>query len=342
MDEETSKKEDEISLIDLFAVLWQRKKMIIAITALGIVGVVLFSVISILMPPDTSPLPNIYTSVASLRIDNSSSQGGGIQSMVSNAVSSMGGLASFAGLGGLSGGATFSSFVLFLLESNTLLDSVVDEFDLIKRYGIKESPKAASRDALRKLLVGEFDDLSGVLSITFSDKDPVFASEVVNFTVDYLARRFDELGLDKNKRERENLSLNLSNTYQNILSLEEESRALERSVTSAPLMGRTIPAVTAELGRITMEIGAMRQIYTQLRVQEEVLRVSMDSETPVFQILERAEVPDRKSGPSRGLICIIVTFAAGFFAVFLAFAQNAISNIRKDPEAMSKIRGTDV
>ena len=53
-----------------------------------------------------------------------------------------------------------------------------------------------------------------------------------------------------------------------------------------------------------------------------------------------AEVPDQKSGPSRGLLCIIVTFAAGFFSIFLAFVLNAIENIKKDPEAMAKLKGT--
>jgi len=67
----------------------------------------------------------------------------------------------------------------------------------------------------------------------------------------------------------------------------------------------------------------------------------MASETPMFQVLELAEAPDRKSSPSRGLICIIVSLAAGFFSVFLAFALNAISNIRKDPEAMAKLRGVN-
>jgi capsular polysaccharide biosynthesis protein len=59
----------------------------------------------------------------------------------------------------------------------------------------------------------------------------------------------------------------------------------------------------------------------------------------MFQVLEYAEVPDQKSKPSRGLICIIVTFAAGFISVFIAFAMNAIDNIKKDPEAMAKLRG---
>jgi hypothetical protein len=39
------------------------------------------------------------------------------------------------------------------------------------------------------------------------------------------------------------------------------------------------------------------------------------------------------------MLCIIVVFAAIFLAVFLAFALNAISNIKNDPEAMEKLRG---
>jgi uncharacterized protein involved in exopolysaccharide biosynthesis len=89
-----------------------------------------------------------------------------------------------------------------------------------------------------------------------------------------------------------------------------------------------------------MELGAQRQLYTQLKVQYEMLKVTMSSEKPAFQILEMAEVPDQKSGPSRGMLCLIVTFAGGFFSVFLAFVLNAISNIKKDPEAMAKLRGT--
>ena len=39
MDEQLiEKQDDEISLIDLFAVLWQRKVMIIAITGIAIIG----------------------------------------------------------------------------------------------------------------------------------------------------------------------------------------------------------------------------------------------------------------------------------------------------------------
>jgi uncharacterized protein involved in exopolysaccharide biosynthesis len=329
--------DSEISLIDLFAVLWRRKVMIIAISLTAMVGVVVFAVISLKLPPETSPLPNEYTPKALMLINNSTSAGGAMASMLS--ASGLGGLAGFAGV---STGATFSDLAIFLLGTNTLLDTVVDEFDLLTRYKIetpqKEAghPRADSRKALKKKLTAAYDEKSGVFSISFTDTDPAFAQGVVNFCVRYMDGRFNDLGLDKNVIQKENLELNIANANREIQELERESRRLETSV--AP--GRaSIPAVTMELNRIAMELGAQRQIYAQLIARYEMLKVSMANETPVFQILEMAEVPDQKSGPGRGMLCIIVTFAAAFFSVFLAFVLNAVANVRQDPEAMAKLQG---
>ncbi|MDR2008982.1 MAG: hypothetical protein LBQ22_00685, partial [Bacteroidales bacterium] len=83
--------DDEISLIDLFAVLWRRRVMIIVITLIAAAGVVAFSVISLVLPSETSPLPNEYTPTAIMLINNASSSGGGLSSMLSS--SGLGGLA---------------------------------------------------------------------------------------------------------------------------------------------------------------------------------------------------------------------------------------------------------
>ncbi|GHV80648.1 hypothetical protein AGMMS49944_24390 [Spirochaetia bacterium] len=335
MNEETN--DDEISLIDLFAVLWHRKIMILVITLIAMVGVVVYAVISLKLPSETSPLPNEYTPTALMLINNASSSGGGMAAMLG--ASGLGGL---AGLAGVSTGSTFSDLAIYLVGTNSLLDSVVDEFDLITRYNIEtpkakaKSPRADSRKVLKKILTASSDEKSGVFSISFTDTDPVFAQRVVNFCVSYLQAWFDELGIDKNKLEKENLEKNIRNTYDEIMKRELETRQLEQSVQRG---GVNIPAISLDLSRIQLELGAQRQVYTQLKVQYELLKVTMASEKPVFQILEMAEVPDKKSGPSRGLLCIIVTFAAGFFSIFLAFVLNAISNIRKDPEAMAKLKG---
>jgi len=339
MDKETitnnSGQEDEISLLDLFSVLWQRRKMIITITLIAAIGAVVFSVISLKLPPEKSPLPNTYTPKALMLIDDKSSMGGGLSSMLNS--SGLGGLASLAGLSS-SSSKTNSQLAEYLVETNSMLDSVVDRFDMLNRYKIKKSPRASSRKVLKKLLKAEYNTKSGVFSVSFTDIDPVFARDVVNYCTDYLEKRFDELGIDKNKIEKENLEINIANTFLEIRKLEEESRELERSVSYAA--GR-LPAITIDIARIAMELTAQREVYTQLKVQYELLKVTMASEKPVFQILEFAEIPDQKSKPSRGLLCIIVVFAAGFFAVFLAFVLNAVANIKNDPEAMAKLRGNN-
>jgi uncharacterized protein involved in exopolysaccharide biosynthesis len=293
---------------------------------------VLYSVISIVLPPEKSYLPNKYTPKALMLIDNRHSSGS-LSSMLGN----MGGMASLAGIS-LPSGSSYSNLAVYLAGTNSLLDSIVDEFDLITRYKIEKSPKAASRERLKKSLKAGYESRSGVFTVSFTNKDPVFARDVVNYCTVFLERRFDELGLDKSKIEKENLEVNIANTFQEIEQLEEESRRLERSVASASLSG-ALPAITMDINRIALELTAKRQVYTQLKVQYELLKVSMASENPVFQILEMAEAPDQKSGPGRGMLCVIVTFAAGFFAVFLAFVLNAIANIKNDPEAMAKLKG---
>jgi uncharacterized protein involved in exopolysaccharide biosynthesis len=340
IDDPSAKKDpdDEISLIDLFAVLWRRKIMIITIVVIAMVCVVAYSVLSLVLPPEKSPLPNRYAPEALMLINDRKSSGGGLSSMLSS--SGLGGLASLAGFK-LSSGQTYSQLAVYLVGTNTLLDMVVDRYDLINRYKIKKHPRTESRNNLKKQLIAEYDDESGVLSLSFFDRDPVFARDVVNFCAAYLEDRFEALGLDQNKIEKENLETSIANTYGEIQNLEKESHRLEQSVLRGNSPG-TIPSITLDLNRIQLELQAQRQVYAQIKVQYELLKITMTSETPVFQMLEYAEVPDRKSGPSRGRICIIVTFAAGFFAVFLAFVLNAVENIKKDPEAMAKLKGVPV
>jgi uncharacterized protein involved in exopolysaccharide biosynthesis len=335
---DTGKEDDEISLIDLFAVVWRRRVMIIAVTAASAVIAVAVSLVSLLLPPEENFLPNQYTPQAHMLINDTSSSGG-LSSMLSS--SGLGGLASLAGVN-VSSGSTSGELAMYLIGANSLLDDVVDRFGLLERYKIDvpgkkppKSPRAESRKALKKLLTAERDEKSGVFSVGFTDYDPEFAREVVNYCVGYLEKRFGELGVDKNALEKANLEVNIRNTYGEIVRLEEESHRLERTVTG-PV---SIPAIMVEMKRIEMEVEAQRRVYTELKVQYELLRVTMASEKPVFQILELAEAPDQKSGPSRGLLCVIVTLGGGFLGVFMAFIGNAVGNIRRDPEAMAKLRG---
>ena len=335
MEENTTiQEDDEISLIDLFAVLLHYKRMIIIISVLAAIFAVVFSVVSIVLSPEKSPLPNKYTPKAEMLIQESSSGGGGLSSMLSS--SGLGSLASFAGVSVGSGAATNANLAAYLISSDALLDSVTDEFNLIEKYESKKCVRANSRKALKKVLKAESDETSGVFTVTFTDIDPVFAQSVVNFVVDWMGKRFDELGLDNNKIKKENLERNIQSSFNEILNIEKELKRLGASVGYGN-SAWDIPSISTGVTRLQLELEAQKAVYTQLKTQYELLKVEMQSETPVFQILARPEVPDMKSGPSRGKLCIIVTFAAFFMSVFLAFALNAWKNIKNDPEAVEKL-----
>ncbi len=287
------------------------------------------SIISLVQKPEKSIMPNEYTP-KSLMLINDSQSNSGLSSMISNSS-----IASLAGFAGVSTSSTNSGLALYFASTNTFLDQIVDKFGLIERLKIEKSPKATSRKILQKKLTANFDSDSGVFSISFTDIDPVFASDVVNYAVTLMENMFLNLGIDKNILEKNNLEENIQNSYDEMIRLQEKIQSLEASVS----YGRSsnVPSVILDSTILKAELEAQEKVYSQLKTQLELLKITMASETPVFQVIERAEVPDMKSGPSRGKLCIIMTFAGFFISIFMAFALNAFKNIKNDPETMKKL-----
>ena len=323
----SSNKNDEISLIDLFAVLLKHKWMIFIITMIAAVFIVVYSIISLKLPADKSFLPNEYTVTANMLIKDSSNS-----PSMSGAASAA---ASLMGINLNGGGTSVSSLVVYLTSSNPFYDAIAQQFDLYTKYDFKKSPIANTRNVLKKVVFTDYDEGSGVFSISCKDIDPEFAVQVVNYGVDWLSNRLEELGVDTNIITKENLEKNLDISWNEILKLTKEMSDLQDKVAQGQVVWTK--DFTIEQNRIELELSAQKSVYTQLKSQLELLKVNMQTESPTFQILERPSIPDMKSGPSRGKLCIIVTFAAFFVSVFLAFLLNAIENIKKDPEAMAKL-----
>lgn len=329
--DDSTKNDDEISLIDLFAVLLRRKWLIIWMTIGGAVFSIIFSIISLLLPPEKSFLPNQYTPQAQMLINNEDSS--------SSALGNLSSMAAMAGVNlGSSGGISYSELAKYLVNSNTVQDSVIEKFNFIEEWEIKKSPKTSSRKALKEKLKSDFDEDSGVFTVSFTDIDPKLGQEVVNYVVELLEKRFKDLGVDKNELQKTNLEENINNTYNQIVILQKQIQDIEKSVNNV-YSPNNAPSIVMDTTLIKMELSVQEEVYKQLKAQYETLKVTMASEQPIFQILEYAEIPDQKSKPSRGKLCIIITFAAFFISIFIAFLLNAISNIKKDPEAMKKLTG---
>lgn len=323
--------DEEISLIDLFAVLWKRRFMIIGITVTAMLLVVIACIVSIKMDPKKSFMPNEYEVSAKMLIkkDNANS---------SSLSSSLGSLGSMAGLLGMNikEDQSTSQLIMYLIKSDLFLDAVVKEFKIIEKNKIKKSPIATSRKAIKDLVKAEFESGAGVLTIKVKDIDTQFAYDVVNFSVNWIADKLEELGVDNNRIQKANLEKNLDLTWEKIQKLSYELNNLTKGIANGKQLWTM--ETTLEQYRIEMEIAAQKEVYTQLKGQLELLKITMQTDTPVFQIIEKPLIPDLKCGPARSKLCIIVSMAAFFISVFLAFLLNAIENIKNDPEVMAKLK----
>ena len=321
---------DEISLLDLAAVVWKWKWFVTGTTVLIMVGVFAYAFIAKKLPPEKSYLPDMYTSSAMMLISGDSNKGSSALSQLAS--SGLGSLAGLAGLSG-SGSSKYSKLAVYLAESDSFLDTIIQEFNLVNRYKIKKFPKTESRKLLKKRLIANFNEKSGIFSLKFKDIDPEFAQRVVEFAVAYYEQRFAEMGLDKHKLEKEGLEKSLQATFDEIKRLEAEASGLERRTVN---VYSSVPSIALEATRLNREIQVQEKIYGQLKAQYELVKVEMASEMPVFQVLDYPQVPEIKSEPSRGKLCIIAAFAGFFFSIFLAFLLNALQEIRHDPIARAK------
>ena len=310
---------DEISLLDLAAVLWRWKRLIIGITGLISIAVFIYVFVGKIMEPEKSIMPDVYTSTAFMRIQNDKSNAGagGLSALLQqNAV------ANLAGLGTGMSGNSAQQLALYIAGSNSFLDAIADELKIV----------------VKGLIKAKMDEKSGVFSLAATHIDPIFAQQIVLTAVAYYEKRFAELGLDKRGREKDNLEKSLEQSLNEIKRLEKEAGDLENRIAQSGGM----KGVALAMEQIKREISIQEKIYGQLKAQYELLKVEMAGETPLFQILDMPEIPEKKSGPSRAKICIIA-FAAGlFFSIFLAFFFNALQEMQRDPIFRAKFKRENI
>ena len=197
----------------------------------------------------------------------------------------------------------------------SFLDSKTQNIDARIEILVKKKERYTK---LRKALINEAVDGEGKEWKTVRMKDVFSFSKGLSIT-------------------KENLEENIQKSYQEILKLQKDIQKIEQSVSNVYSASGT-QSIMMDATLTKMELQVQEQIYAQLKAQYESLKITMASEQPVFQILNYAEVPEQKSGPSRGKIMIIASFAAFFIAIFIAFLLNAIKNIKNDPEAMKKLK----
>ena len=96
------------------------------------------------------------------------------------------------------------------------------------------------------------------------------------------------------------------------------------------------PTALMEYANIMAELELATKVYGTLYSNLETMKLQDASEKVFVEVIDRAVPPEKKTGPSRGMICVVGTMAGGFLGILLALALNAFRKLIADPEIRLK------
>lgn len=280
--------EDEISLRELFDVLWRGKLLILSITA----AFTLIAAVAAWVTPKSYKASVVISPVS----DTSSSQfGSGLSSLTSQ----FGGLASLAGIS--IGGDSKKSESLAVLQSEALTENYIqanhlmqvlyeDKWDPVeKKWRVSDPDKVPTlwkaNDYFKKRVRAVTTDTkTGLVTLTITWKDPKlaasWANELVQVTNEYLRTKA------------------INQSERNIIYLNEEAAK-------------------------TDAVGVKEAIYSILQTEINKQMLARGSDEYAFKVIDPAVPPERAASPKKLIWILVGMFAGLFLSAFVVLIRSA-------------------
>ncbi|EDQ01577.1 Wzz/FepE/Etk N-terminal domain-containing protein [Shewanella benthica] len=299
------KADDEIDLRELFAVIWQGKWLIIAITAVFAIGAVIFAIMQ----------PNIYKSEA-LLAPASEEQGGGLSALAGQ----FGGLASMAGINlGGGGGVDKTQMAIEVMKSRRFTSQfiqrhkilpdlmAVDKWNMVDNsisyddelYSLSTNtwlrevnapfkPEPSMQEAYKvftKIVSVSSDKDTGMVMVSVEHLSPAVAQQWVTWLIEDINQVMKERDVDEANRSSEFLTKQIALT--NVADI--------RSI-----------------------------LYKLIEEQAKTIMFAEVRDEYVFKTIDPALIPEEKAGPKRALICVLGTLLGGMLAVMLVLIRHFV------------------
>lgn len=190
------------------------------------------------------------------------------------------------------------------------------------------------RDAQRALI--NFQRSNNIIDITLQTESQL--ATVASLESQILVKETDLATLKETRRADDpevlnvTRELNLLKTRRDITKLGQQDGTSTLDIPLAEL-----PGLSAVYANLLGDIEILQVIYSSLRSQYETTKIEEKDNSERFQIIEEAEIPEIKAGPSRGKICMIVTLAVFFLSVFFAFILEYFERVKADPVESEKL-----
>lgn len=294
---------DEIDLRELFAVIWQGKWLIIAITAVFAIASVAFAILQ----------PNIYKSEA-LLAPASEEQGGGLSALASQ----FGGLASLAGvnLGG-KGGTDKTHLAIEVLKSRQFTSEFIQKHNILADLMAAEK---WDRDADKLIYEPELyneQTNTWVREVKAPFKpEPSMQEAYKEFSKIIAVNKDKESGMVTISVEH--LSPTVAKQWVTWLIQDINKVMKDRDVAEAHSSTEFLNQQIA----LTNVADIKTVLYKLIEEQAKTIMFAEVRDEYVFKTIDPAFAPEEKAKPKRALICVLGTMLGGMLGVMLVLVRH--------------------
>ena len=296
---EGAEEESSIHWIDILSVLWNSKKLIAYVTGSVTVIAVIVSLL----------LPEYYRSTATLLPETEKGK-----------LSALGGISDLAALAGVSVGGEVSLAKLYptIIKSEAVLQNVIyaryqtrkfnKPVNLVEFWEIegktREQEYEAALKTLRDELEVSLDNRTNVVTISILTREPQLSADIVNNVTKELDRFIRTKRTTNASEQRKWIEDRLVEVKADLEKSEnrlKEFREKNRRVADSPQL-------LLEQERLIREVTINSTIYTELKKQQEIVKIEEIKNIPIINVMDDGRAAARKEKPKRATIVLVSVF----------------------------------
>jgi uncharacterized protein involved in exopolysaccharide biosynthesis len=237
---------------------------------------------------------------------------------------------------------TYTEQMLQIMDSQEIMDSVVEIFDLMKHYEINPEYKYA-----KTVLIGEYRDRVSIsktpydaVKIKVLDKDPEIACAMVNEIIRLYNVKFNEIHKSKKWEYVRMYEKNLAKKYSFIDSLKRELTEITKdgdminylylskgnSIAYFSDDSKNNPENISNAIALVELIASETAAYSEVRLEYEEEIRQAEGDMTYLNIVSRPFVADKKAYPVRWIIVALCGIGALLLSILVIAAVEKIDN----------------
>jgi LPS O-antigen subunit length determinant protein (WzzB/FepE family) len=177
----------------------------------------------------------------------------------------------------------------------------------------------------RKKFIIELNEKQGYIKVVAMDENPFISSQFVDIITKNLQSKIIEIRTNKIKDRlefsKEQYDLKQAE-FDNLQKKLAEFKDSNKSISTARFM--------AELQKLESEYQLQQNILFTLASEYNNNKIKLNTDTPIFSVIDEVSVPNVRSKPKRGLLVIIYVFLGLVLSIGFVFGKEPVSNLIKE------------